>query len=56
MNPAFHSSLRHILTILGGYAIGRGWIESAALEPIIGALLVLTSVAWSVYASRKDPK
>jgi hypothetical protein len=56
MTPDILSALRHVLTALGGFAIGKGWIESQALEPIVGGLLVLAAAVWSAYERRKEPK
>jgi hypothetical protein len=40
--------VRHILTIAGGVLVTKGTIDQATLESVIGALLTLVGVGWSV--------
>ena len=47
---------RHLLTTLGGIVVAKGWIESSDLEPITGAILVLTGVVWSVVTKLRASK
>jgi len=40
--------VRHILTFIGGYIVSKGWISGEALDSVIGAILTLGAVFWSV--------
>jgi len=44
--------IRHVLTTAGGVLAGKGVIESGQIETIVGALVVLIGVGWSVWAKR----
>lgn len=55
MNTAiFLGILRHIITIAGGATL----VSDSELQTIIGALVALAGVAWSIYEKRqkKDKK
>lgn len=39
---------RHLLTVLGGYFVAKGSIDSATADTIIGASIALGGAAWSV--------
>jgi hypothetical protein len=43
---------RHILTTLGGVLVSKGLIESSMVEPLVGALLVIGGVVWSIIQKR----
>lgn len=51
MNPdsTITATIRHILTMLGGFLVNRGFLTGADLEWIIGGLLALGGLAWSYY-------
>lgn len=40
--------LRHLLTTLGGAAAYAGYVDSAEIEPIIGGLVALAGLIWSL--------
>ena len=44
--------IRHILTTGGGVLASKGVIEAGQVETIVGAVIVLIGVAWSVWAKR----
>jgi len=44
--------IRHVLTTAGGVLASKGVIESGQIETIVGALVVLIGVGWSVWAKR----
>jgi len=44
--------LRAILTAIGGYVVGRGIVDQATANEIIGALLTLVGAGWSIYSNR----
>lgn len=41
--------IRAVLAGAGGGAVAKGYIDTAMLEQIIGAVIVLATIAWSVY-------
>ena len=49
--------VRHGLTFAAGYLVSKGYIDAAATETIVGAIMTLATVAWSAAAkSDKFPK
>lgn len=49
----FQALLRQLLTLLGGYMVGAGYLDAASAEAMVGALAVIGGVGWSLWASRK---
>lgn len=45
------SSLRTILAVAGGFAVGRGWITTEQSAEIIGVLVALVPLVWGVWNS-----
>jgi hypothetical protein len=57
MNPDMILGLvRHILTFGGGYLISMGYLTEANVEAIIGALMTIVGVAWSIRQKQVPPK
>jgi hypothetical protein len=52
-NNPFLGVLRHLLTFGGGYLVSNGVVSAGELETIIGAVIGLGGVAWSIYEKRK---
>ena len=59
MNPEVKGSIRHLLTLLGGVLVARGWFDAEGLEQAInlvevfgGAAISLGSLIWSIKAKR----
>lgn len=44
--------IRAILTAAGGGLAAKGFVEASQVEPIVGAVLFLGGVLWSVWAKR----
>jgi hypothetical protein len=42
------SLIRQILTVTGTALVAKGFVQASEVEPIIGALLTIGSVVWSV--------
>lgn len=40
---------RYLLTTLGGFALGRGWIDGEALQLLTGLLTVAAPTAWGIW-------
>lgn len=45
--------VRHVLTFGGGMLTAQGWGEASDWDQIIGAILTLVGVAWSVWNKRR---
>lgn len=43
---------RHVLTTIGGGLVASGAIDSGQLETGVGAIMVLSGIAWSVWQKR----
>lgn len=59
MNPllqaALGSILRHILTIVAGYFVGKGiWTPEDANTYIVSAVAAVLALGWSLWAKYKD--
>ena len=52
LKPAILALLRHILTIAGTALVAKGYVQASDIEPIIGALLTIGSIVWSVADKR----
>ncbi len=49
----FGGVLRAILAAGAGYLVGKGILDQAAAEQIIGGLVTVGVAAWSVWTNRK---
>jgi len=57
MNPNIASLIRHVLTAAGGFLVAKGVASTEQLTEIVGALLSLASVGWSIKNnSKKKPE
>ncbi len=52
LKPAILAMVRQILTVAGTALVARGFVQASDLEPVIGALLTIGSVVWSVADKR----
>lgn len=52
LKPAILALLRQILTAFGTALVAKGYVEASDVEPVIGALLTIGSVIWSVADKR----
>ena len=50
MNEYITSLVRHILTTVGGSLVTKGVITAVAFDQIVGAVIVIAGVVWSVVA------
>ena len=50
--PASLALIRQILTVAGTALVAKGYVEATQIEPLIGALLTIGSVVWSVADKR----
>jgi len=52
LKPAILSLVRQILTVAGTALVAKGYVEASQVEPVIGALMTIGSVVWSVVDKR----
>jgi hypothetical protein len=52
LKPAIGALIRQILTVAGTALVAKGYVQASDVEPLIGALLTLGSVVWSVSDKR----
>ena len=45
--------VRHILTTVGGALVTSGYVSEAQLETLVGAVVILAGVAWSVIQKKR---
>jgi hypothetical protein len=50
MNEYFTSLVRHGLTSVGGSLVAKGILTATAFDEIVGAVIVIAGVVWSVVA------
>ena len=53
LKPAILALIRHILSIAGTALVAKGYVQTSDVEPVIGALLTIGSVVWSVADKRR---
>jgi hypothetical protein len=56
MNPNIASLIRHALTAAGGFLVAKGVASTEQVTEIVGALLSLASVGWSIKSNSKKPE
>lgn len=52
LKPAILALIRQVLTVAGTALVAKGYVQASELEPLIGALLTISSVIWSVADKR----
>ena len=52
LRPTILALVRQILTVVGTALVARGFVQVSDVEPVIGALLTIGSVVWSVVDKR----
>ena len=52
LKPAIHALVRQDLNVAGTALVAKGYVQASDIEPVIGALLTIGSVVWSVADKR----
>jgi hypothetical protein len=52
LKPAILALIRQVLTVAGTALVAKGYVEASQVEPLIGAVLTIGSVVWSVADKR----
>ena len=45
--------VRHVLTLGGGYAVGRGIVDEAVSLELVGTITSFIGIIWSIYSPDK---
>ncbi len=48
LKPAILALVRQLLTVVGTALVAKGYVQASDIEPVIGALMTIGSVIWSV--------
>lgn len=56
MNTMIAGVVRALLGALGGWVVQKGWIDEETLTQVVGALIVIATAAWSIWAKRSAAK
>lgn len=52
LKPAILALTRQVLTVAGAALVAKRYVDASDIEPVIGALLTIGSVVWSVADKR----
>ena len=52
LKPAILALMRQLLTVAGTALVAKGYVQASEVEPLIGAMLTIGSVIWSVADKR----
>ena len=52
LKPAILALIRQVLTVAGTALVAKGYVQASDVEPVIGVLLTISSVIWSVADKR----
>ena len=52
LKPAILALVRQVLTVAGTALVAKGLVQTSDVEPVIGALLTIGSVIWSIADKR----
>jgi len=47
--------VRHMLTMVGGLLIAKGWLDESTMPEVLGAVMTLVGFVWS-YMQKVDAK
>ena len=53
LKPAILALVRQVLTVAGTALVAKGYGQASDVEPLIGALMTIGSVIWSVADKRR---
>lgn len=51
--PAILALVRQVLTVAGTALVAKGYVQESDVEPVIGAVLTIGSVVWSILDKRR---
>lgn len=56
MNSNLSSLIRHFLTAAGGFLVAKGLASADQVAELVGAVVSIAGVGWSVYNNKKAAK
>ena len=54
MTPNIASLIRHLLTAAGGFLVAKGLASADQVGELVGAVVSIAGVAWSIFNNRKN--
>ena len=48
--------VRHVLTAAGVYFVNEGQLEMTQAETLVGAIMTIAGIAWSIWQKKKNPE
>ena len=51
--PELLGAFRHLLTVGAGALVAHGVLEESMTEPLVGGIIAIATVAWSMYAKKR---
>src|SRR5687767_161392 len=54
MSPIITGILRHLITTAGGTLVAQGTLSDSDINLVVGALMAIGGVAWSVWSKKKE--
>ena len=54
MNEQLSGIVRHVLTAAGGALVAKGYADEATVQALVGGLIALIGVIWSVVSKKKS--
>lgn len=55
INPTVDAIARQLLTVGGTYLVTKGYIDAGTAAEVVGAIIVLASLTWSVFHKKQNP-
>ena len=52
LKPAILALIRQVMSVAGTALVAKGYVQASEIEPLIGALLTIGSVVWSIADKR----
>ena len=52
LKPSLLALIRQVLTVVGTALLAKGYVQASEVEPLIGALMTIGSLIWSVIDKR----
>jgi len=54
MNPNIASLIRHLLTAAGGFLVAKGLASADQVGELVGAVVSIAGIGWSIFNNRKN--
>lgn len=54
MNANLSSLIRHLLTAAGGFLVAKGLASADQVGELVGAVVSIAGIGWSIFNNRKN--